>query len=195
MPRPSNTEQRRNEIINAFLEVMATEGYARATIAAIAKKADLTPGLIHYHFKNKQEILLELVRQISDLVFVRFQDKNKSAHTAEEKLKAYIDAHLAKDDKANSPLVAAWVVIGTEAIRQEEVQIIYEEVLKKQQETLETLLRDAGETDKKLAKQKAAIIMAAIEGCFQLSITAKNIMPKNYAAATLYKMVETLLQK
>ena len=53
MPRPSNTEQRRNDITLAFLKVMAETGYAKATVRAIAAEAALSPGLIHHHFKNK----------------------------------------------------------------------------------------------------------------------------------------------
>lgn len=193
MARPSNTQERRKQIVQAFVEVMATQGYAKATIQQIASSAGLAPGLIHYHFKNKQEILLELVQQISDLILNRYQQKCEKAKTAKEKIKAYIDAHLAKDESSTSGLVAAWVVIGTEAIRQEEVQVIYESVLKKQQAILEKLLIEAGETQKSSIKQKVAMIMAAIEGSFQLSITAKNIMPQNYAAKTLYEMVEKIL--
>jgi TetR/AcrR family transcriptional regulator, transcriptional repressor of bet genes len=193
MARPSNTQERRKQIVQAFVEVMATQGYAKATIQQIANTAGLAPGLIHYHFKNKQEILLELVQQISDLILNRYQQKSEKATSAKEKIKAYIDAHLAKDESSTSGLVAAWVVIGTEAIRQEEVQMIYESVLKKQQAILEKLLIEAGEKQKTSIKQKVAMIMAAIEGSFQLSITAKNIMPQNYAAKTLYEMVEKIL--
>ena len=193
MARPSNTQERRKQIVQAFVEVMASQGYAKATIQQIANTAGLAPGLIHYHFKNKQEILLELVQQISELILNRYQQKSEKATTAKEKIKAYIDAHLAKDESSTSGLVAAWVVIGTEAIRQEEVQVIYESVLKKQQAILEKLLIEAGEKQKSSIKQKVAMIMAAIEGSFQLSITAKNIMPQNYAAKTLYEMVEKIL--
>ena len=40
---------------------MADRGYERASVTAIAKAAGLTPGLVHYHFHNKKEILLALV--------------------------------------------------------------------------------------------------------------------------------------
>lgn len=58
MARPTNTDARRAEIVEAMLRVMARRGYARASIAAIAEEAGLTAGLVHYHFRNKQAILL-----------------------------------------------------------------------------------------------------------------------------------------
>jgi TetR/AcrR family transcriptional regulator, transcriptional repressor of bet genes len=194
MPRPSNTEQRRHEIIKAFLEVMATQGYAKATIAAIADKANLAPGLIHYHFKNKQEILLELIEQSSQLTMQRYQQNLVKAQSAKERLKAYIDARLAKSETDTSAFVAAWVVIGTEAIRQEEVRQAYEEALKKQQKIIEGLLEELTDKDKKSIRKMAGIIMAAIEGAFQLSVAAKNIMPQSYAAESLFELIENSLK-
>ena len=38
---------------------MAKRGYDGASVADIAKAARLTPGLVHYHFKNKQELIYE----------------------------------------------------------------------------------------------------------------------------------------
>lgn len=194
MPRPRNTEQRRHEIVQAFLDVMATQGYAKATIAAIADKANLAPGLIHYHFKNKQEILLELIDQASQLTLARYQQNLLKATSAKERLKAYIDARLAKNTHDTSALVAAWVVIGTEAIRQEEVRQAYEDALKKQQKIIEDLLEELTDRDKKSIKKMAGIIMAAIEGAFQLSVAAKNIMPQSYAAESLFELIENSLK-
>ena len=64
MARSSNTEARRSEITAALLAVIARHGYEKATIQAIAAQAGLAPGLIHYHFKSKQEILVSLIGAI-----------------------------------------------------------------------------------------------------------------------------------
>ena len=47
MARPSNTEERRQQIVQGLLRVMAERGYERASIAEIARAAGLTPGLVH----------------------------------------------------------------------------------------------------------------------------------------------------
>lgn len=61
MGRPSNREARRAEILGAFARVLADHGYAGATIAAVAVEADVAPGLIHHHFRNKQDLLTSLL--------------------------------------------------------------------------------------------------------------------------------------
>jgi TetR/AcrR family transcriptional repressor of bet genes len=196
MVRPTNTEQRRSEIVNAFLKVMAEEGYAKATIQAIAKEAGLRSGLIHYHFKHKQEILIELVKQVSASAQARYESLLIDATTPQEKIKAFIDARLAKGDSADPQTVAAWVVIGTEAIRQQEVRVEYEKVIGMQQELLEKLIAStyASKRVTPSIKKIAAIVLAAIEGAFQLSVAAQNVMPSGYAAESLFNLLNTYLE-
>ena len=51
MPRPSNTSERRKEIVSGLLHAMARRGYAETSMPEIARAAKLTPGLLHYHFR------------------------------------------------------------------------------------------------------------------------------------------------
>ena len=64
MPRTPNTAVRRRQIVDGLCRVMAREGYGHATVQAIAAEAGLAPGLIHYHFADKREILVELVETL-----------------------------------------------------------------------------------------------------------------------------------
>lgn len=193
MARPKNTELRRNEIVQALLTVMADQGYAKATIQAIAKAASLRPGLIHYHFKTKQDILIELVKQVIKMAEDRYLAELKKSSTPGEKLKAFVNARLAKGNGEMPQAVAAWVVIGTEAIRQPEVRIEYEKGIASQRKTLEDLLKASTKGKIGIAeiRQVAAVTIAAMEGAFQLSVAAKDVMPKGYAAAGIL----TLLQR
>lgn len=196
MARPTNTTQRRAEILQAFLQVMAEQGYAKATIQATAKAANMRSGLLHYHFKNKQEILIELIKQVCAEAENRYLILLKTAQTPMQKIKAFIDARLAKGDGENPQAVAAWVVIGTEAIRQPEVRAHYELAIAQQQELLEKLLTLASNNKRVTASTKkiAAIVIAAIEGAFQLSVAAQNIMPNNYAAESLFTLLQNHLE-
>lgn len=192
MARPKNTELRRNEIVQALLTVMADQGYAKATIQAIAKAADLRPGLIHYHFKTKQDILIELVKQVIKMGEDRYLAELKEDSTPGEKLKAFVNARLAKGQGEIPQAVAAWVVIGTEAIRQPEVRIEYEKGIASQRKTLEDLLKASTKGKIGIAeiRQVAAVTIAAMEGAFQLSVAAKDVMPKGYAAAGILTLLE-----
>jgi TetR/AcrR family transcriptional repressor of bet genes len=194
--RPSNTQERRQQIVDALLSVMGERGYGGASIQAIARRAGLAAGLIHYHFASKQEILLEAVRQLTSLVEQRYQTLAQRAATPRDRLRAFIDARLAKGAGASTSAVAAWVIVGAEAVRQPEVKAAYQAAMQAQQALLEPLLRDlAGEAlSVREARHLCGIVLAAIEGAFQLSVSAQDIMPRDYAARALMDLVESRLR-
>ena len=192
MGRPSNKPERRAEIVQAMMQVMAVKGYEGASIQAIAKQAGLAPGLIHYHFKTKQDILLESVSQLSTVLRERYRSLSENAETAEDKLKAFINARLSKAEGANQQAVVAWVMIGSEAVRQPEVKAAYLEALREQKALLAELLKDyyenflnKGKLNSEELTTKVAFVMAFMEGAFSLAITAQEIMPDNWAADEL----------
>jgi AcrR family transcriptional regulator len=55
----------REQIIQAAYKVLAEQGYDAATIKAIAHEAGVAPGLVHYYFTNKDELLIEVLNDIS----------------------------------------------------------------------------------------------------------------------------------
>lgn len=185
MPRKPNTEQRRKEIVDGLLAAIAEHGYEKATVQAIARKAGLAPGLVHYHFRDKEEILLELVRSLAGLAQQRYERLAAAAASPDERLRAYIDARLARDGDAQPQAVAAWVIIGAEAVRQPQVRALYQGYIEAELRLLEELLaaclaarsRQAGN-----AARLAASLVAFMEGAFQLASAARDAMPQGYAA-------------
>jgi TetR/AcrR family transcriptional regulator, transcriptional repressor of bet genes len=196
MSRKRNTEQRRAEIVNALLATMAEHGYEKATIQLIARQAGLTPGLLHYHFKTKAEILLELVKALSQLSQQRYADFAATAVTPDQKLNAYVQARLGKGEGAAPHAVAAWVIIGAEAVRQPEVKAVYQGAVKLEialiEELLTACLRDK---QKQLAQVKplSAALLAFMEGAFQLASAAPDAMPAGFAADTATQLVRRFI--
>ncbi|HEY9103552.1 TetR/AcrR family transcriptional regulator [Chitinimonas sp.] len=185
MSRKSNTEARRAEIVEAMLAVMAQQGYEKATIQAVAKQAGLAPGLIHYHFKSKQEILLALVQAIARYAQQRYQTALGEAQAPVARLQAYLNAQLGLGEGAAPQMVAAWVMIGAEAVRQAEVREVYQTVIAAELASLTQMMGDclveAGRS-RAAAPDLAAGLLALMTGAFQLSSAAQAVMPTGYAA-------------
>jgi TetR/AcrR family fatty acid metabolism transcriptional regulator len=57
-------EQRKGQILAAAAKAFAAKGFARATIADIAREAGLAEGSIYNYFKDKQDLLVSLPRQL-----------------------------------------------------------------------------------------------------------------------------------
>ena len=64
MPRTFIEQARRRQILDAAVEVLADQGYAAASLAAIAGRAGVSKGVISYHFAGKEELLREVVASV-----------------------------------------------------------------------------------------------------------------------------------
>lgn len=56
-------EQTKAAIMESALELFYEKGFARTTFDEIAKRINLTKGAVYWHFRNKPDLLAELMRQ------------------------------------------------------------------------------------------------------------------------------------
>jgi len=52
---------RRSQIVHAAAAVLGRQGYAATSLKDVAREAKVAPGLLHYYFESKEELLLEVV--------------------------------------------------------------------------------------------------------------------------------------
>ena len=192
MARPSNTEERRQQIVQGLLRVMAERGYERASIAEIARAAGLSAGLVHYHFTQKQEVLLALVEQLAARSGERVRSRlERTKGGARAQVDAFLDAFLATGEDADPDAVAAWVTISAEAVRQPEVRAAYEKVVRADLAGLEELV--GAVIGRRRARAVAAGLFAAVQGYFVLAAAAPELIPAGSAASTVKRMAAGLL--
>lgn len=77
------------------IDTMSELGYARSSLAEIAKRAGISKGVIAYHFTSKNElteqVVLELFGRAGRLIGTRLEE----ASTATAALRGYLEANLA----------------------------------------------------------------------------------------------------
>jgi AcrR family transcriptional regulator len=81
-----DTEVRKEQIIQAALNLIATHGLRRLSMGAVARRVGLVPSALYRHFKSKEEMLeaaLELVRK---KVFENINLVSAAAPTALDRL-------------------------------------------------------------------------------------------------------------
>jgi AcrR family transcriptional regulator len=66
----------RERILDAAFEVLRDEGYSGATMAKVAKKAELPVGSVYWHFENKDMLLAALI----DTSYARWHSQVANAH-------------------------------------------------------------------------------------------------------------------
>jgi TetR/AcrR family transcriptional regulator, transcriptional repressor of bet genes len=193
MPRPSNTRERRAQIVRAFLEEVARRGYAGATVPQVAARAGLAPGLIHYHFASKQELLLELLRHLRGLVDERVRRRVRPGDGAPARLDAFLDALLSLERDADRGAVACWQVLGAEALHDRALGREYRRALRAFLRALEVILAGWPGLRRAQIRPAAAAILAAVQGCFALAACDPRAIPPGTAAASLRRMARGLL--
>jgi AcrR family transcriptional regulator len=52
---------RRSQIVHAAAAVLGRQGYGATSLKDVAREARVAPGLLHYYFESKEELLLEVV--------------------------------------------------------------------------------------------------------------------------------------
>ena len=176
---------------------LVTSPEVRASIGDIAKAARLTPGLVHYHFKSKQEILLEALREL-----VARHEANLDARLEgaggdpAAGVAAFIDLHLGLGADADPEALACWILLGGEALREPKVRVEFARALERSANLLADVIRRGvarGVFSCDSPDAAAAALVATIHGYFVLAATARSVIPKGSAAASAKRMAQGLL--
>ncbi|MER7360537.1 TetR/AcrR family transcriptional regulator [Nonomuraea dietziae] len=79
-PRSFIEQARRAQIMASAIEVIAEVGFAKASLALIAKHAGISKGVISYHFAGKDELMEQVVDHvysgIADFVLARMEGES-----------------------------------------------------------------------------------------------------------------------
>ena len=192
-----NSRERRQQIARALLTVMSQHGYVGATIKKIANEADLSPGLVHYHFDSKQQILLQLVEDLGTTPVQTLDAIALSPASPAAKLRAVIDSFLATGDTADPDLVSAWVVVTGEAVRQSEVAQAFHSVVARCQNTIADIVREGThdqtfDLGQENPTEIAAGLMATIQGYYTFAATSRDLVPPGSAARVAAAFIRSL---
>jgi TetR/AcrR family transcriptional repressor of bet genes len=82
---------RRDELMDAAIEVMGTQGMTGATVAVIASRAGMSTGLVNHYFESKEELMALAMRNLSNLIRRDILDRMQPDPTPQQRLKAIID--------------------------------------------------------------------------------------------------------
>lgn len=94
MGRKSKADQRRREILEHCYQIMGEEGLEGVTLKNIGNQMGVAPSLIMHYFKNKEEILTELVDFLTESMDRAYLPQLDKLNSAKEKLEFYIDKTL-----------------------------------------------------------------------------------------------------
>lgn len=112
--RKEQKERRKQEIMQVALELFVSKGYAAAKVTDIAKRANMSTGLMFHYFESKEKLYEELIRM--GLEGTTYPGRQKCDHAIDyfvnftEELFGYMK---------KQPVVAKMFVLMAEAQRSE----------------------------------------------------------------------------
>lgn len=112
-PKQADT---RTRLIDAALVVVARDGLGEANVKAIAQEAGITPGLLHYHFASKDELLFAAVER-AGAEYVAALDALIAAHDGAAIFDAYL-GFAAGALEEHRPLFALRLALAVRAINE-----------------------------------------------------------------------------
>ncbi|HOR93449.1 MAG TPA: TetR/AcrR family transcriptional regulator [Spirochaetota bacterium] len=94
-------ELRRNQLTHAAYKVVSRKGYYNFTVRDIAKEAGLSTGLVHYYFKNKDDLLVSVLRVMNENLRSYLAKALEQIEDPKEKIIIFMDEafHLVEREK------------------------------------------------------------------------------------------------
>ena len=160
MGRKSIAHKRREQILWALYECLAENGHEKVTINTIAAQAKLSPGIIHYYFKNKDEIVSVLAEAIIEKYGDIFDLRLSEAGLNEQPIDILIDFLV--DIILDHPLNHAFYNMVQMSFEREQLQTVMQTMLDSYRNKLsEAIIKSGANRDNPLL---GAALLAVTEG-------------------------------
>ena len=85
-------EEKKDKIIECAQKLISYFGIKKTTIDDIAKKCNMGKSSIYYYFKNKDEIIHEVMKKENSILIEKIKDELKSKNNPVDKINGYIIA-------------------------------------------------------------------------------------------------------
>jgi AcrR family transcriptional regulator len=140
-------EQRREQMLRAALEVIADRGYADTRISDVAERIGISPALVIYYFKTKDQLLTEAIRYLDNLWYADGQRRMATLPTAAARIEEIVAMScLPEADTEPGSSWTLWVDFWALAARNPEVSGLRQRDDERWRELISSLVR-SGQQD------------------------------------------------
>jgi DNA-binding transcriptional regulator YbjK len=157
--------QRRIEIIDAAIAVMAQVGLAGVSMRVVANQAQIPLGALSYYFDDKSDLVAQAFQQLSDREIervVRTADRLQPTMPAEQLADLVADMIIDGFTSPQGAIVTRYELV-TEASRDERLRPMFEAWYAAMVPALSRLFRDLGSHQPELDSRTVMAVMAGLE--------------------------------
>ncbi|HEX3398052.1 MAG TPA: betaine-aldehyde dehydrogenase [Steroidobacteraceae bacterium] len=154
-------EMRRRELVEVTIDSLAEVGFVGTTLAQIAARADVSPGLVAHYFDDKDGLLEAAFRSLARRVGSQVRARLRLVGTPRGRIQAVIDANLAPEE-FDQRTGGAWLAFWGQVLHVERLKRIQSVYQRRTLSTLRNSLLKLVAPDE--ARSLAAMIAAMIDG-------------------------------
>lgn len=154
-------------ILRAVRTVLAREGYAGTTTAKVAAEAGVSRGLLHYHFKNKEEMIAKVLRanMEGDIQLISvLLDRSESAEAAADEIVGAIQTRLRDDPESFNLFIEGHAIAPGNPVIGSEMDELYHEFRSALIRGLEAMSERGAIAPEMSIQGLATLIMAILDG-------------------------------
>jgi betaine-aldehyde dehydrogenase len=181
------------QLVEVTIDSLAEVGYVGTTLAEIARRADVSPGLVAHYFGDKDGLLEAAFRTLARTLAVRVRARLAQARTPRGRVQAVIDINLAPEE-FNQRTGTAWLAFWGQVLHVEGLKRVQTAYQRRMLSNLRSDLRRMipGED----ARSLAAMIAAMIDGVWlRAALSEWQEADSESACALLTAFVEGRLKE
>ena len=184
MSRKSMQEERRKQILEALHKCLLKKPFDKTSIKDIAAVAKINHGMLHYYFKNKEDILLNYIEYVINFYKSMFEEWLKSEGLSYGSSKDFIRGafdFMFQKITLNRDMAKIYIEIWEIAIYNEKVKL---KLRKAYSEWIEIVKQTIIEPikDENTASRISTALVAFLEG---ISLFLVILDPKDFSFETL----------
>jgi TetR/AcrR family transcriptional repressor of bet genes len=197
LPRKASREVRRQQLIDATIETLATRGYAQTTMTDVARTAGVSHGLVNFHFQSKENLLAETLLYLAQEYRENWQEALAAVpHDPASQLNALITADF-NERICTTPKLIAWCAFWGEA----QSRPLYQEKCGANDMAYNTMLegvvyRLIAEGGYSIDAERAArVIRVTVEGVWMDLLTMNQPYSRDEALRTVFLTASLLFPR
>lgn len=173
---------KKKQLLDAALHVFATQGFEKASMREIAANAGLTTGAIYYHYKNKDDLYYDAVKESAYFVH-KLSEKDKDSNVKSnqemfEEISNNVRNRMSKEIEQRLLILLTAYAITKGGRIKEKYKLDYNEIIDK---VAKLYFYAFGVENEACQRRIAAILVAALDGvALQYSLGVLDINDEEF---------------
>lgn len=91
MPKLDVAKERKSQIVQATVECISTMGYNNFSMQDVARKANVSKGIIHYYFLNKDDLMMAVLNKVASDIEELISQSTGDVEDPARKLEIFVE--------------------------------------------------------------------------------------------------------